>query len=290
MDLRLAPCASGLPPPALRLAPCALRLPSLARMLTRSAFLRVYLPDDLTTMAVAELPPAAERPALDKALESEFGLLSESLREDAFIAEYKGERFTCPRYPRLRVLEGLLAFFRTYSDFGGNALIPESTAKAAAAELERLRDNEPHQRSHILTSPWHVPLRWFVVFDPDDRELVRVNGGVSVRYRTRRMQASERLDRAIGVLAEAGFDDSVLADVRDLNEWLGAFPGDCLVELDYASVASMFDQADLVLDDSSADVWASIEALDIGDWEAAGRHYGSVAVRWADAMATAYAN
>ncbi len=92
------------------------------------------------------------------------------------------------------------------------------------------------------------------------------------------------------VLAEAGFDESVLSDIRDLNEWLGAFAGDCLVELDYATVAGMFDQADLVLDDSSADLWASIDALDSGDWEAAGRHYGTVAVRWADAMATAYAN
>ena len=259
-------------------------------MLTRSAFLRVYLPDDLTTMAVSELPEALDSAHFDQALESEFGLLSESLREDAFVTDYQGERFTCPRFPRLRVLEGLLAFFRTYGDMGGRALIPEATAKAAAAELERLRDHEPHQRSHILTSPWHVPLRWFVAFDPADRELIRLNGDITVRYRTRRTQSSERLDRAIGVLDEAGFDDSVLADIRDLNEWLGAFPADCMIELDYASVAGMFDQADLVLDDSSADLWASIEALDEGDWEAAGRHYGSVAVRWADAMATAYAN
>lgn len=259
-------------------------------MLTRAAFLRVYLPDDLTTVSIAELPPAAEVPVLDQALESEFGLLSESLREDAFIADYDGERFTCPRYPRLRVLEGLLAFFRTYSDFGGNVLIPEATARAAAAELERLRDREPHQRSHILTSPWHVPLRWFVAFHPDDRELIKIDGDISVRYRTRRSLASERLDRAIAVLAGAGFDDSVLADIRDLNEWLGGFAGDCLVELDYGTVAGMFDQGELVMDDSSADVWASIDALESGDWDSAGRFYGSVAVRWADAMATAYAN
>ena len=106
-------------------------------------------------------------------------------------------------------------------------------------------------------------------------------------------------ERALAAVEERGllsrvlfscFDDSVLEDIRDLNEWLGAFPGDCLVELDYATVAGMFDEADLVLDDSSADVWASIEALQSGDWEAAGQHYGTVAVRWADAMATSYAN
>lgn len=259
-------------------------------MLTRSAFLRVYLPDELTTMDVAQLPPAVDEQVTVEAVESEFGLLSESLREDAFVTDYDGVRFTCPRFPKLRVLEGLLAFFRSYGDLGGNVLIPEATARAAAAELERLRDHEPHQRSHILTSPWHVPLRWFVAFDPDDRELIRVDGEITVRYRTLRSEASERLDRAIGVLIEAGFDDSVLADMRDLNEWLGGFPGDCLIELDYASVAGMFDDADLVLDDSSADVWASIDALATGDWERAGRFYGSVASRWAEAMATAYAN
>jgi hypothetical protein len=45
-----------------------------------------------------------------------------------------------------------------------------------------------------------------------------------------------------------------------------------------------------VLDESAADIAASIEALARGDLEEAGEHYARAASRWAHAHALAYAN
>ena len=63
-----------------------------------------------------------------------------------------------------------------------------------------------------------------------------------------------------------------------------------MVELDDGGVAAFFDGAELALDDSAAEVWASIEALDAEDWQGAGTHYQAVASRWAPAVAVTWSN
>ena len=93
---------------------------------------------------------------------------------------------------------------------------------------------------------------------------------LSIRYRTGRRVGSERIEHAIAVLRRAGFDDGVVTEVEELGEWIGGFPEDAMVELDYGGVAAFFDGAELALDDSAAEVWASIEALDAEDWQGAG--------------------
>jgi hypothetical protein len=73
-------------------------------------------------------------------------------------------------------------------------------------------------------------------------------------------------------------------------DWLRPFPRDSLLELDYAGVASLFTEADLALDESAAEVAASIDALERGEYEMAGEFYATAAGRWAHAQALAYAN
>ncbi len=92
------------------------------------------------------------------------------------------------------------------------------------------------------------------------------------------------------MLDEVGMDGTVLDEVRELASWLLAFPEDAMVELDYDTVAGLFSSEELVLDDSAAEVWASIQALREGNWEQAGEHYTAVAGRWAPAMAVTHAN
>lgn len=252
--------------------------------MTRSAFLRVYI--------AAEKFPALEPAAgtADMLRHSRYGLLSETLHEDALMADWAGRRFVCPRNPRLRVLEGLLAFHNMYGEMGGDLIVPERVARRAGLELQRLHERRPAVRSHILTSPWHVPLRWFLAFDSTDREVVDGSNGLRVRYRTLVTLSSQRLERARNLLKEAGFDGSVTDDIEELAEWLDDFPEDSLVELDYATVARMFGEGDLVLDESAADLWASIEALEAGDMEAAGERYAKVASRWAPAISVIFSN
>lgn len=246
------------------------------------AYLRVY--------TEAEEPMPAHEPGGVEFLDTEYGVVGEALTDDAFVADWQGRRMQCPRFPRLRMLEGLLAFHNAYPSLVGPTLVPEAVMQRAATELQELYERRPGARSHILTSPWHVPLRWFAAFRPDQREVVDVAGHTSIRYRTSRRKASHRLERTVAVLQRAEFEESIVEPVQHLVEWLDEFPADAMVELDYGSVAELFDDYELVLDTTAADVAASIAALDAGDFEEAGMHYAAAATRWAASQALSFAN
>ena len=83
---------------------------------------------------------------------------------------------------------------------------------------------------------------------------------------------------------------SVVEEVQDLIRWLRPFPRQSLLQLDYGDVADLFDETELALDESAADVAASLDALERGDFEASGVHYGRVAARWAHAQSLVFAN
>ena len=78
--------------------------------------------------------------------------------------------------------------------------------------------------------------------------------------------------------------------MRDVVHWLEGFPADAMVELDYAGVAGLFSEGDLVIDETAKEVAASIDALEEGDYETAGEMYAVAASRWAHAQSIAFAN
>ncbi|MDX1691042.1 MAG: hypothetical protein R3290_08480 [Acidimicrobiia bacterium] len=92
------------------------------------------------------------------------------------------------------------------------------------------------------------------------------------------------------VIEESGFDESIVEQVRDVLRWMESFPEGSLVELDYGGVARLFADAELALDETAADIAASIEALENDDFDKAGTHYAAAAARWAPAQALTYAN
>lgn len=250
------------------------------------AYLRVYVPAD--GPPVPEHPPAAAaRRVLGRGA---YGVWFESLRDDAFVIEEGGRRLVCPRHPRLRMLEGLLAFRHAYPPAIGESLVPETLARRAAAELALLQAGRPGTRSHILTSPFHVPLRWFVAFAGEEREELAGPAGPVIRYRTRLPSALHRLEQAGRALEKAGFDEETHGLVRDLADWLRPFPAGSLVELDYGGVAGLFSPGELAADESAADLAASLAALRRGDLPEAAERYGPVANRWARVQALSFAN
>jgi hypothetical protein len=185
------------------------------------------------------------------------------------------------------MLEGVLAFSNAFPD---TALIPQRELVGASEELARLRDQSPAVRSHILTSPWHVPIRWFIAFLHEEREVYELDGLMSIRYRTLLGDALDRVSRAAQTVADAGFDSSVIGQVQGLESWLQDFPADAMLELDYAGVAQLFSEGDLILDESAADAAASVLALEQGNFEEAGNFYAKVARRWGRAQSLAFAN
>jgi len=247
------------------------------------AFLRVYVPD--------EGPPVEEhRPAAGARrvlVRGAYGVWYESLRDDAFVMEEAGRRLVCPRNPRLRMLEGLLAFRHAYPPAIGESLVPETLARRAAAELALLHAGRPTARSHILTSPFHVPLRWFAAFAGKERQVL---AGPVIRYRTSLRSALRRLERAGRALEAAGFDEETYGLLRDLADWLRPFPAGSVVELDYGGVAGLFSEDELAGDESAADLAASLAAVQRGDLPGAAERYGQVAARWARVQALSIAN
>jgi len=218
-----------------------------------------------------------------------YGIVAESLTDDALVAEWNGRRFACPRLPRLRMLEGIVAMHNAYRHPAGGSLVPEAVAGRASTELEQLRRRRPTDRSHILTSAWHVPLRWFVPFSSEERHL----SGTSfpeVRYRTGLETALERLRRAIRILSEVELVEVAEGEVGDVLGWLAAFPPGSMVELDFGSAGRMLGPEELVLENSVGEVWEALEALEEGDWMRAGEAYTTVVERWSHAMSVAYSN
>lgn len=250
----------------------------------RTAYLRVYLPGE---RAEPSCPDGTLHPGANIVRVDDRFLWQESTSDDALTVEWNGRGYVCPRFPRLRMLEGVIAFNRAYPT---TLLLPEPIVRNAVAELARIRNDSPRVRSHIMASPWHVPLRWFAAFDPARRELYEASHGLSIRYRGFVGDGVDRIERAVAALEGAGFDDGVVNQVRDLARWMREFSRDGMLELDYGAVARLFSDGDLVLDESGAEVNASLDALAERDFEGAGVNYGVVAMRWAPVQALTYVN
>jgi hypothetical protein len=252
----------------------------------KTAHLRVWLP--ATESRFGELPQAI---APDRApVQGSYGLVAESLADDVLTARWKEVEWVCPRTPRLRMLEGVLAIRNAYRELGNAEVIPEDTARAARRELAAIQEADPEVRAHILTSAWHVPVRWFVPFEPRSKEVVGAAGHTTVRYRVSHPVALRRLDRASEILADTDIPESITSEVSELRSWLADFPAMSMVELDYGTVATMFSEADLILDESVEEVWTSLDALAHGNWMKASEAYRSVVGRWALPMAVTYSN
>ena len=208
-----------------------------------------------------------------------------SSTENAFVREIDGRFYICPWRTRLRMLAGLLAFCESVPEEVAEAFVPESEARRAAKELAALDARFPEIRSHILHANWHVPLRWFSAFDPSERVLVEDRKGLRIRYETRISDALARLSHVISVLEESRLDDGVVAALKELSGWLEEFSADALLELDYGSVAGMFDHDELVEDQCAAEVSACVEALEAGDGPRASRLFGDLTDKWATVRA-----
>lgn len=250
----------------------------------RTAYLRVYVP------ATAAGAWDDHRSRTGRVVRSSDRFLwVEPVEDDAFHAEWNGRSYVCPREARLRMYESLLAFTEAHPG-AAELLVPTRERRRAESRLHEIRSDRPAARSHILASPWHVPLRWFAAFEPEEREIVQRGESTSLRYRTDVAGAAARIERSIEILEGAGFNDGVIDPVRELLDWLNDFEGDSMLELDYASVAELFDTASLVLDETAAEMGESLDALSTGDFERAGAFYAAAARRWAPAQALLYAN
>ena len=210
--------------------------------------------------------------------------------DHAFVTEVDGVTLLCPWRTRLRSLEALDEFTADLPDEVVRAFLPLEAVRAAADELELQRSARPAERTAQLTSPWHVPLRWFVLVDAEERQ-VRLGpprgGGTSVDrlagrglvYRTAMSRARRRTAKALAVLRRTVEDGDVAAGLEDLGRWLEEFHPRSLVELDYGGLVHLLDDTALAEDESARDVATALAALADGDATSATEAYARVTGR-----------
>ena len=100
----------------------------------------------------------------------------------------------------MRFLAGLLAFREAAPFEGSEAFVPRDEAKRASKELGRLRRRNPGHVSCVMESPWHVPVRWFVLFDDEERRILERGDRHRLSYLTTARKATRRIERAIPAL------------------------------------------------------------------------------------------
>jgi hypothetical protein len=243
-----------------------------------------------------ERGPELEREAALRALVGVPPTVVPELPEHAYVTEVDGVTLVCPWRTRVRAWEALAEFRADLSDPVADAFVPRAVADAASDALDDWRTDNPALRTAILSSPWQVPVRWFVLVDPEEREVrpgtagqgsagpgtgapPRHRTGRSLVYRTAMSRARRRTARALSVMRRVLGDDGAVAGVEDLGRWLEEFHPRSLVELDYGGLVHLLDDAELRQDESARDVAEAMSGLADGEPARAAGAYGRVTAR-----------
>lgn len=221
---------------------------------------------------------------------------------EAYIRQVGGVTYLCPWQTRLRSWLALMEFRGSIPDRVADAFLPKAAAEQAA-DYERSKRRHTTERPHILSGTWHVPLPWFVPFDPGERLLVLGDGkhGKHTRaataaptrtliYVTSMTQARRRVARALAVIRRFLGEAGIYAGVEDIGRWLEEFHPKSLVELDYGGLVHLLDDGWLRADQSVADAAAALEALESGQDEVVSTIYGRLTTRWREVQRLEAAN
>jgi hypothetical protein len=190
--------------------------------------------------------------------------------------------YVCPWQTKIRILASLLSLRNEAPPDLAEVFVPEAEARRAGRELARLRRRETDVIPSMLQSPWHVPIRWFVLFEDAERRLVESTSGCRLYYWTSTRQARERAERAEQAVRRSELEPIAPA-IRELGEWLARQHPRSALELDYATLSPLFAWDELDDDHSARDIQQAIRALSGGGTGRAGELYQSVASRWAEA-------
>ncbi len=262
------------------------------------AYLRVFRP--LETFPAEERshweryiveggPPPPHRPVYrheSSRKDQRVGLLAPAEGEHADIRLVDGEYYVCPWRTRLRILTGILSLRDSAPAEMVNTVLPDTEIRRAARELAKLRRRDPSGAAPtMLQSPWHVPVRWFILVDDEERRLAEQDSGeYRLFYWTPISKAKKRAERALQIIRRSELAP-IAQLVSELAEWLSHFDPRSRIELDYAGLSSLFSWDELDDDHSAREIQEAIEALGSqGGLPRAAELYQSVSNRWADAM------
>jgi hypothetical protein len=228
--------------------------------------------------------PGRQRTAVLEALGAGWSRLPD-LPDDAYVMQSDDTTLICPWNLRIRVAEAALEARDGVPPVLADAFVPPILAGLAKAVVSDwnsgarvLAHGAPRQHEQIST--WSVPLRWFVLVDAAERELVLEPRRRLLRYRTEISKARRRAHRALSVLRRAVGDVPISEAVEESARWLEEFHPRSIVELDYGGLALVLPDESLAEDDSPALVAAGLAALGKGDADSATDVYEHLIERW----------
>jgi len=136
---------------------------------------------------------------------------------------------------------------------------------------------------HVVSATWTVPLPWFVLVDPEQRQVVlakRDDGERRVSWLVAMATARRRLARAYSIVKGTLGDAGPATVLADTGRWLETFHPHSAVELDYGGLVQLLDDEMVLADTSAADVHAIVDALEAGDSEEVATRYERLREFW----------
>jgi hypothetical protein len=257
-----------------------------------SAYLRVFQPLDAferdeqahwERYLVERAPNRGIRPHYaDRSTVGSLGTLMPADVEHAEVRVIDGRTYLSPWRMRMRVLASMLAFREAEPMELWDQYVPKADGRRAARDLRRLRRRDPSSVAFCHQSPWHVPIRWFVLVREAERWLGEDEfARLRLRYHTTTRRAMRRAELAAGPLRRS--DLGPISDlIDDLRGWMASFDPSSLLELDYADLCDFMTWDELDDDHSAREVHDALEALERGAFAASADIYQGVIGRWAE--------
>jgi hypothetical protein len=203
--------------------------------------------------------------------------------DGAHVLDHEGKRYVAPWSTAARCWAALDDFKYTLPTDVVKFFVPQTIEDSIRSTTEIVEDKV----SHILTSTWNIPPRWFALFSPDE-SLRGVNeDGHFTISRTAISNAKSRCTFTHQAVLGAFGEGAVEGEVAELLAWLEIFDPKSIVELDYGGLATYLNnqliehgEVGLEADTSIEDVTSSIAGLASGDGALAGRGYERLVSRW----------
>jgi hypothetical protein len=203
--------------------------------------------------------------------------------DGAHLLEYEGKRYVAPWSTAARCWAALEDFKYSLPTSVVKFFIPQSMEDSITSTIDIVEDKV----SHILTSTWSIPPRWFALFSPDERLRGVNEDGHFTILRAAISNAKSRCKFTHQAVLGAFGEGIVEGEVAELLAWLEIFNDKSIVELDYGGLATYLNnqlvnsgEVGLDADSSVEDVSASIAGLASGDGALAGRGYERLVSRW----------
>jgi len=257
-----------------------------------SAYLRVFQPLDAFEhdeqlhweryLLHHKQPASARSRYADRVTSESLGLLAPVETEHAEVRVLDGRTYVSPVRLRMRVLSSIVAFHDAQPMELWDRFVPKKEARLARRQLAKHHRRDPHAVTFVQQSPWHVPIRWFVLFKDDERRITEAEPGrLRLRYLTSTRRAMRRAENAIAPLrrSELGPIGDLLVD---LHQWMAVFDAGSLVELDYGELCNFLTWDELDDDHSAADVLEALDALERHEYTRSADVYQAVLTRWAE--------